>query len=174
MTLLDGELHPIERQLLDELGGADPAESQADSLAAWSKLVEVAGELMRVRPAEGEWSAMEVLAHMAAVELTNGLRYRAMLVEDVPVLSDYDLAGWAPLLRRRDVNAGALLALFTSMRRANLDFWTRLDATARARTAIHRECGPETLELRFTMLAGHDRMHLAQAERAVETARLRR
>jgi hypothetical protein len=173
VTLLDGELHPIERQLVGELGDNDPAASQADSLALWPELVRAAGKLIRVRPAEGEWSAADVLAHLTAVELTNGLRYRAMLVEDVPFLSDYDAAAWTPLLRRSDADMPGLLALFGALRRSNLEMWAQLGEIARARTGIHRECGPETIELRFRMLAGHDRMHLGQAERAIETARRR-
>jgi hypothetical protein len=171
VTLLDGELHPVELELLAELGENDPAASQSDSLVGWARLVDEAGRRIRTRPGDGEWSAVEVLAHLTAVELTNGLRYRAMLLEEVPFLSDYDIAAWAPLLRRSDADPVALLAMFGALRRANLELWARLDETARARTGIHRECGPETLELRFRMLAGHDRMHLAQAERAVEAAR---
>jgi hypothetical protein len=168
MTLPDGRLHPTERDLLDQLGDLDPAASQFDALEAWENLVHVSGELIRGRPSPDEWSALEVLAHLTAVELTNGLRYRAMLVEDSPVLTDYEVADWAPLLRRADIDVGSLLALFRALRLANLDFWEHLDATGRGRIGIHPECGPESIELRFRMMAGHDRMHLAQARQALK------
>lgn len=50
------------------------------------------------------------------------------------------------------------------------------DRSARGRSLLGRgsECGPETLESRFTMLAGHDRMHPAQVHRATESARANR
>jgi hypothetical protein len=171
MTLLDGQLHPTEQHLLDHLGSRDPVESQLDTLAAWTRMIDEAPELMAVPPAPGEWSAVEVLGHLAAVELTNGLRYRAMLVAEAPNLDDYGQPAWGSLWRSAPVDTVALLALFAGLRRANVEFWHNLDDAGRKRIGLHPECGPETIELRFRMLAGHDRMHLAQAERAIEAVR---
>ncbi len=137
--------------------------------ARWLALAQtLPAHLIERAPAEGEWSALEVLAHLAAVELTNGLRYRAMLVEECPSLAGYEAAAWSPLLRGAE--PAALLALFRALRHANLAFWAALDERGRARTGIHPECGVETIELRFRMLAGHDRMHLRQAQGAVAVA----
>ncbi len=174
MTLPDGQLHPTEQQLLADLGEFDPVESQIESLAAWDELLHVSGELALVRPAPEEWSALEVLAHLTAVELANGLRYRAMLVEDAPALSSYEVGDWSQLLSVEGVNMGSLMALFRALRQANLDFWAHLDEAGRGRVGIHPECGPETIELRFRMLAGHDRAHLEQARQALRSARAAR
>lgn len=168
MTLLNGELHPTERELLDQLGKADPVDSQRRTLAEWGELIETAGDGLLVAPGEGEWSALEVLAHLTGVELTNGLRYRAMLVEETPRLSAYEVGEWSPILRTAEPKR--LLALFRAVRASNLEFWLQLDEAGRQRTGIHPECGLETIELRFRMLAGHDRMHLEQARRAVSAA----
>jgi hypothetical protein len=43
----------------------------------------------------------------------------------------------------------------------------------RARVGIHRERGRESFDLSFRMLAGHDRVHMAQARAALETVRAR-
>ena len=174
MTLPDGQLHPAEREFLAELRDLDPAASQLNMLEAWDHLIHVSGQLAWVKPSSTEWSALEVLAHLTAVELTNGLCYRAMLVEDSPQLADYEMGDWASLLRPADVDAGSLLALFRALRGAGLDFWEHLDADGRARIGIHSEYGPESIELRFKMQAGHDRMHMAQARRAVAHARAAR
>ena len=174
MTLPDGTLHPIERELLDELGDNDPAESQADGADHWVTLVDQAGQLVWVRPHEGEWSALEILAHVTTVELTNALRYRAMLVEDSPELADYGTTFWSSLLTAPGIQPLALLQMFRALRLDNLRFWSNLDAAGRARTGIHAECGPETIELRFKMLAGHDRQHLDQARRALALVRVNR
>ena len=149
MTLPDGTMHPTELSLLGELGGLDPAESQAEALAAWTALVRDAGEWIRVGPSDGEWSAMEVMAHLVSVELANGLRYRAMLTEETPVLSDYDQAAWSGILNSPGVEPEALLALFRALREANLRTWASLDPAARARRGIHPECGPESIESAF-------------------------
>ena len=55
----------------------------------------------------------------------------------------------------------------------NLDLWARLPTEDRARIGLHRERGPESYELTFQLLAGHDRFHLAQAERALAEVRAR-
>jgi hypothetical protein len=36
---------------------------------------------------------------------------------------------------------------------------------------MHEERGPESFELTFRLAAGHDRFHLAQAERALAAVR---
>jgi hypothetical protein len=36
---------------------------------------------------------------------------------------------------------------------------------------LHSERGPESFDLMFRMLGGHDRVHLAQAHRAIEAVR---
>jgi hypothetical protein len=46
--------------------------------------------------------------------------------------------------------------------------WARSSEEDRARVGIHAERGPESFELLFRMIAGHDRFHLAQAERALD------
>jgi hypothetical protein len=37
----------------------------------------------------------------------------------------------------------------------------------RERIGLHRERGPESYRLTFVLIAGHDRLHLGQAERAL-------
>ena len=55
--------------------------------------------------------------------------------------------------------------------RANLDLWSRRSERDRARVGRHRERGDESYELTFRLAAGHDRVHLAQARRALEAVR---
>ncbi len=68
-------------------------------------------------------------------------------------------------------DAEELLALFEPLRRANLALWERTPIEDRERVGLHRERGPESYGLVFTLLAGHDRFHLAQAERALAEVR---
>jgi hypothetical protein len=64
-----------------------------------------------------------------------------------------------------------MLELFAALRRANLDLWRRTPEELRDRFGLHRERGPESYRLTFTLIAGHDRFHLAQARRALEALR---
>jgi hypothetical protein len=174
VTLPDGSLHPTEKALLDELGDLDPAVSQEENAENWVTLVDQSGEWVRVRPSEGEWSALEILAHLTVGELVNSLRYRAMLVEESPRLVDYGTEFWSSVLKAPGAAPLALLEMFGALRRDNLKFWRNLDAAGRARIGVHPECGPESIEMRFRMAAGHDAAHMAQARRAVAAARANR
>jgi hypothetical protein len=60
-----------------------------------------------------------------------------------------------------------MLAMFEALRRTNLALWARTPVADRARIGMHSERGPESYELTFKLIAGHDRNHLAQARRAL-------
>ena len=46
--------------------------------------------------------------------------------------------------------------------------WARTPEAERGRVGLHAERGPESYDLTFRLLAGHDRFHLAQARRALD------
>jgi len=94
-------------------------------------------------------------------------RYRLILAHDEPELVGYDQDLWVDRLHSSDESAEALMALFEPLRAANLALWKRSDESQRARIGMHAERGPESYDLVFRMLAGHDRFHLAQAYRAL-------
>ena len=64
-----------------------------------------------------------------------------------------------------------LIELFEALRKANVALWRRSSAEQRARFGIHSERGPESYDLCFRMIAGHDRLHLGQINRALEVVR---
>ena len=167
--LLDVEAY--RRSLLAALGGDDPAAAQAETTATLRALVAEAGPLLRVRPAPGEWSVLECIGHIVDGELVVAGRYRWILAHDEPDIVGYDQARWVDRLRHNEDDAEELLRVFETIRTANISLWRRLSEADRARVGIHRERGPESLDLTFRMAAGHDRVHLAQARRALDAAR---
>jgi hypothetical protein len=48
--------------------------------------------------------------------------------------------------------------------------WRHTTPSERGRVGRHDERGPESLELSFRLIAGHDRVHLAQARDALFAA----
>jgi hypothetical protein len=70
-----------------------------------------------------------------------------------------------------DEDPEALLAQYESLRSGNVALWRSASTADRARVGLHRERGPESFDLMFRMLAGHDRVHLAQARRALEAVK---
>jgi hypothetical protein len=128
---------------------------------------------LRVRPEPREWSVLECLAHLADSELISGARLRWIAAEDEPDIVGYDQDLWVDGLRQVDEDPESLLGAFSALRRWNLDLWARLPEADRVRVGVHRERGPESLDLTFRLMAGHDLVHLEQARRALAVARRR-
>lgn len=160
-----------QQMLLALLGDDDPVEVQVATPAALHQLIADAGADLRTRPKPTEWSVYECIAHIADAELVVGGRYRWILAHDEPDLVPYDQDLWVDRLHRGDEDPADLLQVFEALRTANLDLWRRMPADQRARYGIHRERGPESYELTFKLLCGHDRFHLDQARRALEAVR---
>ena len=165
------EAAAYQRQLLEMLGDDDPAQAQAETPQRMRDLLKEAGDALRQRPAQSEWSVIECVAHLVDSELVASGRYRWILAHDEPELTPYDQDRWADRMRHLDDDPQVLLATFEALRRANLDLWRRTPSEERARIGRHLERGPESMELTFRLAAGHDRLHLAQAQHALEAAR---
>jgi hypothetical protein len=165
------EADAYRQSLLAALGDDDPAAAQAQAPAALRALVRDAGPRLRTRPEPGEWSALECIGHITDGELVVAGRYRWILAHDEPQIIGYDQALWVDRLRHQDDDVDHLLDLFEALRAANLELWSRISPEDRARVGLHNERGPESIELTFRLAAGHDRIHLAQARRAIDAAR---
>jgi hypothetical protein len=156
-----------QRHLLSLLGQDDPAEAQGTTLPAWRTIAERSGDLLAVRPEPAEWSALECLAHTTDAEIVYAARYRWIMAHDEPPLIGYDQDLWVDRLHQDLEDPDDLLRLFETLRRANLELWARATPAEKARVGLHAERGPETLDLSFRLIAGHDRFHLDQARRGL-------
>ena len=163
-----------QQHLLGLLRQDDPAEVQASTRAALLELLEDIGSDLRTTPAPGEWSVLELLGHLVDAEIVLSGRYRWVLSHDRPPLLGYDQDRWVERLRHNDDPPEELLEVFSTLRTANLRLWNRSSADDRQRVAMHAERGPESYELMFRMLAGHDRFHLDQMRRTLATIRAAR
>jgi hypothetical protein len=161
------EPQAYQRHLVGLVGADDPAEVAAATPGLMRDLLARAGDRAGTRPEPAEWSVIECLAHIVDAELVIAGRLRWILAHDEPELLGYDQDRWVDHLHTPVEPADDLLALWEPLRAANLALWARTPAGQRDRVGIHRERGPESFGLTFTLLAGHDRFHLAQAERAL-------
>ena len=160
-----------QAHLLGLLGEDDPAEVQAAAPGAWASLVDEAGADVAVRPEPAEWSVVECLGHAVDAELVSSARYRWIVAHDEPPLIGYDQDLWVDRLRHGDDDPADLLAVLDALRAANLAMWARSTPEQRERIGMHAERGPESYDLTFRLIAGHDRFHLAQARRALDAVR---
>ena len=170
---IDPVAEPTEYQqmLLSALGDADPADAQRETATELRWLVAEAGPDLRTRPAEGEWSVLELIGHIADAEIVYAGRYRWILAHDEPTLIGYEQDDWVRRLRHNDDDPEELLRLFEGLRDANLALWERTPDEERARVGMHSERGPESFDLSFRLIPGHSRIHVAQARRTRELDR---
>ncbi len=159
------------RSLLAALGDDDPVEAQTAAPDLVRGLLAEAGALLTTRPEPAEWSVLECIGHIADSELIASVRYRWILAEDQPPLVGYDQDLWVSALGHGRDEPAVLVELFSALRRSNLDLWSRRSLDDRARVGIHAERGPESYGLTFRLMAGHDRVHLGQARRALDKVR---
>jgi hypothetical protein len=161
------EAAAYQRHLVGLVGDDDPADAQAAAADGWRELIREAGARVAERPEPDEWSVLECLGHVTDAELVASGRYRWILAHDQPPLIGYDQDLWVDRLNHAEADPEELIATFEALRRANLALWARSTGQERARVGVHSERGPESYDLTFTMIAGHDRFHLDQAHRAL-------
>ena len=169
-TYVDPVAQAAEYQqlLLGLLGNDDPADVQSRTSAELRRLISEAGDRLRTRPEPKEWSVFECVAHIADAEIVYSGRYRWILAHDRPDLPGYDQDLWVDALHADGQgSAEELFVIFEPLRAANIALWLRTPLGQRARVGMHRERGPESYEMSFKIIAGHDRFHLDQARRTL-------
>jgi hypothetical protein len=164
MTVID-RLLDIEQVL------ALLAETQSRIAAATSGLTEA--QLHR-SPERGEWSANEVLAHLRACADARGEPIRTILGEDHPTFramnpltwikkTDYLDLEFRPSFRAFSRQRAALLALLRPLPRRD---WSRAATVTGAGAPLER-----TVLIYARWVATHERPHVKQVERIVNTVR---
>ena len=153
--------------LLELLGQDDPAVVQEATPQQLDRILAEAGPALRSRPADGEWSVLELVGHLTDAELVMAGRYRWTIAHDEPPLLGYDQDRWVERLRHNDGDPRELTSFFRVLREANLALWQRATPAQRQRVGMHSERGPESYDLEFRMIAGHDRFHLDQMRKTL-------
>jgi hypothetical protein len=163
-----------QRLLVGLVGDDDPAAIQEATPKTLRSVVNDGGDRLRRRPAEKEWSVLELIGHITDAEVVVSARYRWVLAHDKPALIGYDQDLWVERLRHNQDDPEELLAVFRALRKANLALWRRTSAEDRRRVGLHAERGPESYDLIFRLLAGHDRFHLSQIRETLEAVKSKR
>jgi len=166
-------LHPddYEARILGYVAGNDPLEMQrrAPEIVA-ALLMNVPVEQLRLRPAPGKWSVIEIVAHLAEDELASGWRYRQMIEHPGCNLGAFDQDLWAQLGRYELWTADDALAMFRLLRTANLRLLANLNAEQWKSYGSHPERGRITVRDLAVHMAGHDVNHIHQIGRLLHKA----
>jgi hypothetical protein len=133
--------------------------------ARWSAVAALPHELVGRIPAAGEWSAAECLLHVLDTERqVFPARVRWLLAgQDFPAF-DPDREGSHPRVRG---SAADWAKEFAGLRQESLALVSTLRPSDLPCKARHQELGVVTLTELLHEWAGHDLLHLMQAERAL-------
>ena len=130
-------------------------------------LAKVRSEAMKWRPAEGKWSAHEIVCHLADSESNAALRIRYLLAEEKPLIVGYDQARWARVLDYHAAPLEPALATVEAVRANTSALLKRLPEEAWSAVGEHTESGRYTADDWLRIYAEHMEKHSHQIERNV-------
>ncbi|MGB3543068.1 DinB family protein [Rubrivirga sp.] len=115
--------------------------------------------------ADGAWSILEVVRHLADSEIVYGYRLRLIASADRPEIVGYDQETWAETLKYHRGTVADAHGDYASARRSTVRFLTSLPGAAWDRVGLHSERGEESIRRIVALLAAHDIGHGQQIER---------
>lgn len=138
---------------------------RAGADAVRAALAGATDEELDARPAPGEWSARQIVHHLADSEMTSAIRLRLLLAADAPTIQAYDEERFAAMLHY-DRPIEASLDAMDASRRTSAELLDRLSEADWARRGTHTEDGPYGVERWLEIYARHPYDHAEQIERA--------
>jgi DinB superfamily len=131
----------------------------------------LAPTVLRYKPSPDKWSILEILGHLADIEIVYGYRLRQMLADQKPVIAPMDQDAWAKNLGYMDAAAPELVAAYGLNRHHNLRLLRRLKPADLEKSALHPEYKKDvTVGDLVEKMSGHGTNHLAQIERLKKAA----
>ncbi len=132
-------------------------------------LRDVADDALDRDPGPDEWSARQVIHHLADSEAMAYIRLRRLIAEDQPTIQGYDEPEWARRLHY-DRPVAASLAVLAAVRQASVELLDRLTPEEWERTGTHTESGPYSVDEWLRIYASHSHDHADQIRRALAPA----
>jgi hypothetical protein len=118
------------------------------------------------RPPSGEWTAREIVHHVADSESMAYIRLRRLIAEDQPIIHGYDEPEWARRLHY-DRPIEASLAVARAVRAASLELLRSLTPAEWERSGTHSESGAYSVDRWLAIYAEHSHEHADQIRRAL-------
>jgi DinB family protein len=152
-------------RILGYVEGRDPRAILRATPARLERLVSGASRRrLSTPPARNKWSAVQILAHLAEVELLWGYRIRTILERDGCEIVGMDQDAWARNSRYERMDPARSIETFRAIRRANLSLLESLSPPALQRHGIHSQFGKVTISRIARLMAGHDLNHALQID----------
>jgi hypothetical protein len=128
-------------------------------------------KVLRYKPAPDKWCILEMLTHLADMEILYAYRLRQMLADDKPVIAPIDQDRWAQNLGYLESSPAEQVALYGLNRHATLQLLRRLKAGDLEKSALHPELKRQVTVAEIVgMMSGHGANHLEQMEKLKKAA----
>jgi uncharacterized damage-inducible protein DinB len=126
---------------------------------------------LAAKPADGEWSAHQVVCHLAYVEETDWMVRTRMILDVGPARAFPPVDHGDQTERYAGLGTDAVAERFASLRQANLEALDglQLGATDLGRQGLHPSLGPVTMAQLLATWVVHDHNHLAQLHGALSS-----
>jgi hypothetical protein len=127
--------------------------------------------LLRHKPAPDKWCILEVLGHLADVEIVYAYRIRQMLADEKPAIAPMDQNAWARNLDYLETPAPELIAAYGLNRHRTVQLLRRLRPEDLEKSAFHPELNRQvTVAEMLEKISSHGAGHLKQIETLKRTA----
>jgi hypothetical protein len=108
----------------------------------------------------GGWTVRQLVHHVADSHLNGYIRLKLAVTEDGPTIKPYDQDRWAELADS-SLPIDVSLSLSEALHERWTAVWRSLQPDDYARTFMHPELGPLTIDTHLHLYAWHSRHHLA-------------
>lgn len=147
----------------------DAAEKSPKEIAA--AVSGLPDKVLRYKPSPDKWCVLEILAHLADMEIVLGYRLRQMLADNKPVIAPLDQDAWARNLGYMESAPAELVAFYGITRHHNLRLLKRATKADYGKSAYHPEYQREMTVAEIAERIGmHGANHLGQIEKLKKMA----
>ena len=165
----DALRYPVGRFQAVESGGREPRREAIATIRQYPAVLRhVATSLsesqLATRYREGGWTGRQVIHHIPDSHINAYVRTKWLLTEEQPSIKAYDEKAWAELPDATGAPIEVSLALVDAVHQRWSALLDALPDEAFARTLVHPERGPMTLDTLVQMYAWHGRHHLGHLQ----------
>ncbi len=147
----------------------DDAEKSSKQIAA--AVLGLREKTLRHKPSPDKRCILEILGHLADMDILYAYRIRQMVADKDPVIAPIDQDAWAKNLGYLESSPPELIALYGLNRHANVGLLRRLKAEDLQKSARHPELDHRvTVGDYVQMMSEHGPNHLEQIERLKKEA----
>lgn len=129
-------------------------------------------KVLRYTPSPEKWCILEILGHLADIEIVYAYRIRQMIADANPVIAPMDQNAWAQNLDYLRTPAPELVAAYGLNRHRTVQLLRKIPLQQFDRGAMHPELNRKvTVAEMLEKVSGHGANHLQQIERLKKEAK---